>query len=265
MDPVATQSTPEQAGPQAQQPLAETSQEQTNATPTPKPDVAQLSYPESPKSGILGKFFLILLGLMIVSSIAGVSYYLGMQKGNSQQANKKTTVIKNVTVLPTLTPTPTPDITASWSAYTNTQYGYTVKYPTSLKKTENNTYYHYVSFDPAGAHILPTFLISVIADAFVVKDIAAYNYMSSDWINSFYTMKIGETKTTSSGATFTKLEDTTVDGQLGMVVEVVTPTYKQHRIYVKMNGDLYMISNSYQTQDELSNFTVFLSTFKFIK
>lgn len=201
--------------------------------------------------------FLIFLGVVVLACIGSGTYYLGMQKNimmHKQQSIAETT------------PTPTPDPTANWQTYTNTTYGYAVKYPASVETNEQNTNYHYVEFKTVqGTGMLPPFLISVIPDTFVAKDMAAYNYMSSDWINTFYSMKVGESKTTSSGAVFTKSASTTVDKQAAIVVDVVATGFKQKRVYVKNNGFIYMIANYYQSPDELPNFQPFLSTFTFVK
>ncbi len=223
--------------------------------------VAQQPTAPEKKSG--NTFNKILLALVVVILIAGVGcggYYLGTKQSNSSMQQSAKPI---VTLVPTATPTPDP--TASWSTYTNDKYGYSVKYPSALTTHEDNTYYHYVDFKtPSNEPVLPTFLTAVISDTFNAKDIAVYNYMSSDFINLFSTMQNGQS-TTSGGATFTKLPDTIVNGQSALTIEVATGTYKQHRVYVKSNGNIYMISNSYTTPEELNNFALFLSTFKLTK
>ena len=222
------------------------------------PPVQPVSQPAVPNSRSSDKLLWIILGIILLVIAGGVGYYLGSRNstGPSYQTGNQMVVTK----VPTATPTPDP--TANWTMYSSAKYGYSVKYPTNLVAKEDNTYYHYVAFTATGA-ALPKFLISVIPETFVVKDVAAYNYMSSDWIDLFYTMKVGGTNTTSSGAVFTELPSVTVDGQSAIAVQVVATGYKQQRVYVKKGGYIYMISNSYQSDTELADFQLFLSTFTF--
>lgn len=221
-----------------------------------------------PKNGhSMGKVLFLFIAVILLILVGGSSYYLGTQQGKSQQLQEvlqktKENLAKEAQITKIPLVTPTEDPTASWSAYVSTKYMYSVKYPTNLTPNEQNTYYHYVEFNPAGSHVLPTFLTAVIADTFVAKDIPAYNYMSSDFINNLSAMKTGDTKT-DNGTVFTKLASVMVDGQDATVVELTTTGPKQRRVYVKKNGYLYMLSNSFQTAGELSNFTLFLSSFKF--
>lgn len=159
--------------------------------------------------------------------------------------------------------TPTPNPTINWKTFTNQKYSYSIKYPGNLTVNEQNTYYHYVEFRlPNGAdgsvYIAP-YLVSVIPETFTASDPAAYNYMTSDVINSFFSMKSGEIKKIDT-STFTKLPDTTVGGQTGIAVNVTATGTNQKRVYIKHNGNIYMITDN---NNPSANFQNFLSTFKF--
>src|SRR5260221_2136729 len=75
----------------------------------------------------------IILGLVFILGIAGGVYYLGTQKQTQPQMQSNPAT----TALPTLkrgqsqdlASTSAIDSTANWKAYTNTQYGFSVKYP----------------------------------------------------------------------------------------------------------------------------------------
>ena len=232
-------------------------QQATQQPVVPQPS-QPVSQPAMPHSSSSDKLLWILLGIVLLVVVGGIGYYLGARNSAAPiyQTNSQMVVAK----MPTATPTPDP--TANWNTYSNIKYGYSVKYPTDLVAKEDNTYYHFVAFTATGA-ALPKFLISVIPETFVAKDVAAYNYMSSDWINLFYAMKVGGTNTAASGAVFTLLPSTTVNGQNALAVQVVATGYKQHRVYVKKGGYIYMISNSYTSDTELTDFQLFLSTFTF--
>jgi hypothetical protein len=90
------------------------------------------------------KMMLAFLAIIILGLVAGVSYYMGMQKGESSQLQAlmektKENLAKQaqLTNTPKISPTPDPasnaaTATASWSAYTNTQYSVSFKYPKDI-------------------------------------------------------------------------------------------------------------------------------------
>jgi len=241
------------------------------ATPPPAPPPATLPPLQKPKSGGFGKaIFRFFITLIVLFAIAGV-YYLGTQKNIfPHKAMPSPTIAIAPSVSPTITPTPDP--TVNWSTYTNSKYAFSIKYPNNLSPQEVNSPYYYVEFKNASSSIsatpsigasLPQFVISAISETFTAKDIPAYNYMSSDYIAGLMAMKVGDTKTTSSGAIFTKMPDMTIAGQSAIVFQVSATGYKQERIYIKENGNYYMFSNYYQADSELSSFNLFFSTLKF--
>ena len=203
---------------------------------------------------------LFLLAFLILVGVGAGSYYLGMR----QATPVYNAPVKQVTTAKvTVTPSPTPDPTATWQQFTNATYFYSLKYPQGLVAKETNTYYHYVDFTATGA-ALPKFLVSAIPDNFVAQDPAAYNYMSSDWINNINNLTVGETKTMdAAGATYTRLPDTTVDGQMATAIQVHATGSTQERVYVKDKAFIYMLATYYQTPADLSDFQLFLSAFRF--
>ncbi len=236
--------------------------------PTPMPQVPQM--PPTPvvmPSPSGSKMPYILLVIVLVLVFSGVSYYLGtktaglLPMGYQRPTEQTKMAYPTQQVLPSATPTPDP--TASWQVFTNAKFGYTIKYPTGLVPNEQNTYYHYVEFKAQNATgQLPTYVVSAIPATFTAANPAAYNYMSADWISSISAVPVGQTKTMDQAAMFTRLPDMTVDGQSAVAIEVVATGYKQQRVYIKANGNIYMISNYFQTPAELTDFQLFLSTFK---
>lgn len=77
-----------------------------------------------PKNPISSKTFLVFIGVLIFASfVAFTAYHLIRLRGIYQSLRTTT----YVPVQPS--PTPTVDPTANWKTYTNTKYGYTIKYP----------------------------------------------------------------------------------------------------------------------------------------
>lgn len=70
---------------------------------------------------------MVLIGIVIIMVIAGGAYFFG----KSQAPKSQNSVIISQTSQPTITsqPAPIPDETANWETYTNTKYGFSLKYP----------------------------------------------------------------------------------------------------------------------------------------
>ncbi|NIM46864.1 MAG: hypothetical protein GTN40_01760 [Candidatus Aenigmarchaeota archaeon] len=94
------------------------------------------------------KPFIIIVVALIAAGLAGagVWYWQQQQIKKLGEFYKKPSPIKKVTSSPTLSPTPsptattTPDETAGWLTYTNTEVGYTLKYPSGWTIKETSTY-----------------------------------------------------------------------------------------------------------------------------
>lgn len=75
----------------------------------------------------------ILIG---VGSFLGVLLLTGIVFGIYQYAQNQIPLEPAGEPTPTLIATPTPDLTADWETYTNTKYGYSIKYPPELRIKE---------------------------------------------------------------------------------------------------------------------------------
>lgn len=214
--------------------------------------------PVNSKSDPFNKVLLIMLAVLILLAVAAGSYYLG----SKQEPSEKMMTTSSPTLAPIISPTPTPDPTVDWQVYTNTKYTISLKYPPNLTVNEVNSPFYYVEFK-GGDSTLPRFVVSAIGSTFVATDVVGYDYMSSDWINNIVNVPVGQSKTMDSTATFTRLPDIQLAGQMAWVIQVTATGYKQHRVYIKNNGSIYMLSNFYQNDSDLNDFNLFLSTFKF--
>jgi hypothetical protein len=201
-----------------------------------------------------------LLGAIVIASLIGGVLYLGKTNNiNTYQAPPQS---ENALSQRVMAPTPTPDPTANWQVYTNQKYGYSVKYPNDLKTNEFETSFaHIAEFtlgrDAAGNVSFATYTITVAKDTFNAKDAASVNFLTADWVNSFFTMKVGDTKKAGS-ITFKKLPTEKLAGQDAAVIQVDS-TNTQKRYFLKNSGYVYMIYDN----DNPSTYPLFLSTFHF--
>lgn len=74
------------------------------------------------------------IGIIVIVLILGVSgaYLLG-QNNATKTPTQKTVAVAS--------PTPTPDPTANWKTYINTQYGYSIKYPSDVVDFKQDTFF----------------------------------------------------------------------------------------------------------------------------
>ncbi len=75
----------------------------------------------------------VILLVVLVIVLAGVLVYFAFLKKPGEVA-----VSLTPTPTPTKTATPTPDETANWKTYTNTRYGFEVKYPSDWEQITPN-------------------------------------------------------------------------------------------------------------------------------
>lgn len=81
----------------------------------------------------------ILLIILVAIAFGGAGYLYGINAGKTlTSATKTVTATASATSSKTAvaSATSTADVTASWKTYSNTKYGYSVKYPASAKYTE---------------------------------------------------------------------------------------------------------------------------------
>lgn len=195
------------------------------------------------------------VALIMFISLPFIGFYVGY---NFPRANNLPVTIISKPVSPL-------DKIASWKTYSNQKYGYSARYPFNLQTNESETSYdQYVGFtlgkDSSGNAYLPNYTITVAKDDFQAKNPASVNFLSADWVNNFYTMNVGYTKSSQS-VTFKKLSNMEVAGQSAVVVDVTATGANQKRVFLKKNGYVYMISDFTNSAD----FQSFLSAFQLTK
>lgn len=166
--------------------------------------------------------------------------------------------------------------TANWKTYTNTKYGYSLNYPTTLKTDEETSYSTLFNIIPpngcvgCGGGNFPTFYVSVIPDSFKPGKADIYNYPTTDFLSTLFSLPIGNTKpiypNAPSSCNWTRLQNTTLDGNNAAVYETHPCTggiSKDRRVFLKKNGNIYMIGSYYDKDEESKRFDLFLYTFKF--
>ncbi len=97
-------------------------------TPPVESSPTQQIPPQSPKSFLSNKLILVAVILLIVLLAGGGAYFVLNTKSKSQPVISKTTP----TSIPASAPSLTPDPTANWKTYTDSQNGFSFKYPSSL-------------------------------------------------------------------------------------------------------------------------------------
>ncbi len=218
----------------------------------------------------------VLVGTVLVLALVGGGYYLGKSnqaKTNYQSERQQQTPLESnttqvgATVTPMNVPTPAPSSnpTANWKAYSNKKYGYAAKYPSNLTVNEFETSYSQnteftLGRDPAGNAYFANYTVTVAKETFKAQDAASVNFLTADWTNNFYAMKVGESKTAAT-VTFTKLPSEKIAGQEAVVLKVsAVGSSDQKRYLLKHNGFVYMIYD----YDNPADYPLFLSTFEFL-
>jgi|GEM_PF-2967169 len=237
-------------------------------TPHLSPTVPPISKTKSKLPFIIG-------GIILIALVSSGVYYLGIR--NTQSAPEQIAPLLSPTtiVTDTINPSPTSQIPTSmpttvWQTYTSQEFNYSIKYPPHLE-AENDTPYSVLFSQKQtqpGAASFPPLYVSVIPDGFSNTNAEVYNYMSADNINSFFSMRVGESKQIQADS-YGKLPDIIIAGQPAVVIESYIQSggggvpLIDKRIYIKKNGYTYMIGGYYF--DAGDDFQTSLSAFAFTK
>jgi hypothetical protein len=89
-----------------------------------------------------GAALVIILAIIAVVAVGTLAYLAGkMNLSVNISAPTPVATSSNQTPAPA-TPTPSPDVTANWQVYTNSQYGFQIKYPGNFQAlTDSNNLY----------------------------------------------------------------------------------------------------------------------------
>jgi hypothetical protein len=207
-------------------------------------------------------FVQILVVILLLVLVGGAAYYFGAQKGKIS-LNPTPVSSTEPSAIPSVKPTSDP--TANWKTYTNTNQGYSLKYPENLEPNDSQyaTEFNIIETQPDGPSV-PIYYISVIPDGFWQNGVI-YDDPTADFVPGLLALKIGDTYKNGTD-TFSRLQDTTVDTLQAMVYEntqVFEYSGKERVMLIKKNQKTYMIGVYYSTSSDLSNFQILLSTFKF--
>lgn len=214
----------------------------------------------------------IIVGSLLIA-LAGGAYYLGRSTSPKPQA----TPVVSQTPQPTPSPSSSPDETANWKTYTNSKYGYSVKYPPNLETSETpfSALFNTIQTSP-GAPGFPIYWVSIIPKDFNDQP-EVYNRFAKNILPSLFTMKVSDTIQTAGALNppysdywiYKRLPDTVVDGNVGLVFENNKvweggSDLKDRRLLIKKGDLIYMIGTYYTSNKDFSNFQLFLKTFKFL-
>ena len=210
-------------------------------TETPTPVQHPTSSTGSPKKNSL---MLVAIILMVLAILAAIAYAIGMQflGQKSVQSNVSTaTTIPSSTVIPTSTPDPTTD----WQMYTNKLGGYTFNYPPTWNATASSVNASQSLFGPNATSATGLGGVEVIKSTATVEQYLA-NIVSQGVISSV------------------SQENITINNLPGVIIKYQGSATSGWSFYTKNGNSIYNINlNSWQDND-VSNFNLILSTFKFI-
>lgn len=254
-----------------------------------------------------GKFKWPALLIVLILIIGGV-YVASNTQEPAAIPPLKPTVIPQVTIpdIPTLTSQPSPGHTvpADWKTYTNTNYGYEVKYPPTLeiikygpeperKVLEKKTY----ELKPISANKLPVettnsidfdipshpyagsvpYYITVVdyPSANSSKNYPVTNGLSQAALDKIFALQIGDEidKNTTyeiggkwnQKTNYKRLPDIHSNSLDFFVIENLEGYKGTHRVVLlKKDGKVFITGLTYTVQKELKDFDIFLSSFKFI-
>ncbi len=218
----------------------------------------------------------LLFFALLIAVISSLTTYYSLNKQYQPQLQSYQPPAPEIipTVVPSLSPRTIPDETSKWKTYYS-KYSFQVKYPTILEINDEFKYsvlFNAIQNEP-GAPGFPTFYVSTIPNGYENKNVEVYNFISATTIDDFFKAKVNEIVAQGSNhdvyGNFKKLPNTSVYNQSAIVVENNNPWEykggKDRRVFIKRNGFTYMIGTYSQTNVELKNFELFLSTFKFTK
>lgn len=119
---------------------------------------------EKPKKDWLKITVFSFVGLILLFGAAYGGYWYGVQQSRVEAPKL---AIPTPILAPLPTPTPTPHLTTDWKTYTNTEYGYSIKYPKDWKFETNTVpelgfYVTFSKINRDGTDRIPSSNISVL-------------------------------------------------------------------------------------------------------
>ena len=111
----------------------------TEPTTSPTPEVSFGSAQDAPTSGVKSPLLMIILVVLAVFAL-GMAGFMYWQNRELQKQVAVITVAQNQikeAAKPNVVPTTAADPTAGWKTYTNSEYGYSIKYPENFTNVNN--------------------------------------------------------------------------------------------------------------------------------
>lgn len=238
----------------------------TTPQPVPAASPPPTKTPTSPKSKKKLWIVLIIIVLFLII-VGGASAFFIIQESSQTPTPTPTPVLQ--------TPTPTSDPTADWQTYTNTEFGFSFKYPQNMKTscTFDSDDCSFDSFVGPGRGPENFIWLTIIP---VDSSERKHYYNSGEsTIDSFLNAKPNEkvvdnpVPEAADFFTYTRLDDISLDNVPVKVFENNNPWESKEgtisrRIIFTKNNYIYTIGAYIESEDiSLELFNQILSTFKF--
>jgi len=212
---------------------------------------------EQPKASFLDKLkphkLKILIGILGVLILVGAVF--GIYKYAQRQIPLEPTEEPTLEVA-----TPTPDPTADWETYTNTKYGFSIRYPKNYTSQE---------YGPSGPSSIQVQLKSTEAgidiNIFWLGESPAYNMSLTEWYNDFLTAEMPYTSYGSqSGLEYTERKEIEIGGVKGIQLRQMGEYGVLADILLPLPNAVVEIGIDYDVI-ETPEVQQILSTFKFLE
>jgi hypothetical protein len=159
-----------------------------------------------------------------------------------------------------------------WKTISNDQYGFEFAYPPDWELCTRTEFSDVLCRrGDSGGPSFPVFYITVIPEGYLNADAAAYNFISSEKLDSLSNLPVGGSfaaELIPDYSTFTRLEDTTIHGKDATVIENdrvwggTNANTKDRRVILIMEDNTMMLGTYYTSQSELEDFQAVLRTFR---
>lgn len=221
---------------------------------------AQVSVNQSPKNKPL-----LIVGVALGFLLFGVGGYYLRANSNTDKTNNDLvaslapTSTPNAIVptesppLPSVAPTGISDVTVNWNTSTNSEYGFTIKYPKKIDKYPESWQHEEYGTTDFGV-------------GFGTPSSKSGGYI---WGVSVYVNGDMEALIKQMGSQFSdrkeSRQDITINGVPALLVTVTTnqyPGWVSKNVYIQRNGRVYIIGNG---AIGLSEFDLFYNSFQFIQ
>jgi len=208
----------------------------------------------------------------ILAGILGILVFAGAVFGAYKLGQRQIQFTPHPTPTPTVTTTPTPDPTADWETYTNTKYGYLIKYPEGWYLSEAGDISEAADFldvKKAPQDITPH---DIKVRVHTIKEVGPQWVSVKAFFDEIYNKPIG-TISGPKGRT-TKVANITISGykavkQIEETFPIETEAFYSTVVYVLKESNtvikVYTMASSKSEESVfIDTFNLMLSTFRFL-